>query len=295
MPQALRRFPATIPIPHSSLAARLLQRSAPRSAHGPITRPCSGQAPVTIAPLPSNSHPGADVRLLPTWRKSVMNRQVLSLALATSLAAGFGVAVSDQAAAQDMEKCYGVSLAGQNDLRGRSRHHLLGHVDRRLSGQCLDARPGGHLRRNGATGRPHGQPRGTRSRSSVLTLQDCRGVLSDAPAFSRLRRRKQNDDRPRSAGTCRSWPEAGTLCRDPVGQAGDRLLRDPCGKLHGRWRPATSIPWGDRRALPAFASRRRPFDRRQRAAGQGTSRPTETIDRALPARFLLRAPRLVDA
>lgn len=44
-----------------------------------------------------------------------MNRQVLSLALATSLAAGFGVAASDQATAQDMEKCYGVSLAGQND------------------------------------------------------------------------------------------------------------------------------------------------------------------------------------
>jgi len=45
-----------------------------------------------------------------------MNRQVLSLALATSLAAGLGMAASGQAVAQDdMEKCYGVSLAGQND------------------------------------------------------------------------------------------------------------------------------------------------------------------------------------
>ncbi len=44
-----------------------------------------------------------------------MNRQVLSLALATSLAAGIGVAASGQVAANEMEKCYGVSLAGQND------------------------------------------------------------------------------------------------------------------------------------------------------------------------------------
>ena len=47
-----------------------------------------------------------------------MNRQVLSLALATSLAAGFGVAASNQAAAQDMEKCYGVVSAGKNDCAG---------------------------------------------------------------------------------------------------------------------------------------------------------------------------------
>lgn len=44
-----------------------------------------------------------------------MNRQVLSLALATSLAAGLSVAATGHAAADDMEKCYGVSLAGQND------------------------------------------------------------------------------------------------------------------------------------------------------------------------------------
>jgi uncharacterized membrane protein len=44
-----------------------------------------------------------------------MNRQVLSLALATSLATGLSVAATGHAAADDMEKCYGVSLAGQND------------------------------------------------------------------------------------------------------------------------------------------------------------------------------------
>lgn len=47
-----------------------------------------------------------------------MNRQILSLALASSLAAAMGAAVVGSASAQDkknMEKCYGVSIAGQND------------------------------------------------------------------------------------------------------------------------------------------------------------------------------------
>jgi uncharacterized membrane protein len=47
-----------------------------------------------------------------------MNRQILSLALASSLATAMGAAGVGSASAQDkenMEKCYGVSLAGQND------------------------------------------------------------------------------------------------------------------------------------------------------------------------------------
>lgn len=47
-----------------------------------------------------------------------MNRQILSLALASSLATAMGAAVAGPAAAQDnenMEKCYGIALAGQND------------------------------------------------------------------------------------------------------------------------------------------------------------------------------------
>ena len=47
-----------------------------------------------------------------------MNRQILSLDLASSLAAAMGAAVVGSASAQDkenMEKCYGVSIAGQND------------------------------------------------------------------------------------------------------------------------------------------------------------------------------------
>lgn len=43
-----------------------------------------------------------------------MNRQVFSIALAASLATGFGLASSAHAS-DDMEKCYGVALAGQND------------------------------------------------------------------------------------------------------------------------------------------------------------------------------------
>ncbi len=50
-----------------------------------------------------------------------MNRQMLSLALASSLTAALGGAAladnmsSDSMASGDMEKCYGVSLAGEND------------------------------------------------------------------------------------------------------------------------------------------------------------------------------------
>ena len=47
-----------------------------------------------------------------------MNRQILSLALASSLATAMGAAAVSSASAQDkenMEKCYGVAMAGQND------------------------------------------------------------------------------------------------------------------------------------------------------------------------------------
>ncbi len=49
-----------------------------------------------------------------------MNRQILSLALASSLATAMGAAVAGPAAAQDnenMEKCYGVALKGKNDCK----------------------------------------------------------------------------------------------------------------------------------------------------------------------------------
>lgn len=45
-----------------------------------------------------------------------MNRKIVSLALATSLATAGGLAAAGTAAADDdMEKCYGVALAGEND------------------------------------------------------------------------------------------------------------------------------------------------------------------------------------
>ncbi len=43
-----------------------------------------------------------------------MNRQLLNLALASSLAAAF-VGLQAPAKAQETEKCYGVALKGQND------------------------------------------------------------------------------------------------------------------------------------------------------------------------------------
>lgn len=47
-----------------------------------------------------------------------MNRQILSLALATSLASALGAtggAFAQDENMENMEKCYGVALAGQND------------------------------------------------------------------------------------------------------------------------------------------------------------------------------------
>lgn len=44
------------------------------------------------------------------------------------------------------EKCFGVSLKGQNDWRRWRRHHLRRHFQDRLSGQCLEICSGWHLR-----------------------------------------------------------------------------------------------------------------------------------------------------
>ena len=44
-----------------------------------------------------------------------MKSHIASLSLAASLAAALGTAATGAATAQDMEKCYGVAMAGQND------------------------------------------------------------------------------------------------------------------------------------------------------------------------------------
>jgi uncharacterized membrane protein len=44
-----------------------------------------------------------------------MNRQFVSLALASSLAAATAGIALPAVAEEDMEKCYGISLAGEND------------------------------------------------------------------------------------------------------------------------------------------------------------------------------------
>src|SRR5918999_3316882 len=50
-------------------------------------------------------------------------------------------------------------LEGAERLRGRSGYNLPGHLDRRLSGQCLEVRAGRHLRVDrGARWRPRHAP-----------------------------------------------------------------------------------------------------------------------------------------
>lgn len=44
-----------------------------------------------------------------------MDSKIASLTLAASLAAALGAATTGTASAEDMEKCYGVAMAGQND------------------------------------------------------------------------------------------------------------------------------------------------------------------------------------
>jgi uncharacterized membrane protein len=72
---------------------------------------------VTIFDVPTNESSGAKNGAFDLQRKDIaMNRNIASVALAASLATALGTAGAAPAIAQDgMVKCYGVSLAGQND------------------------------------------------------------------------------------------------------------------------------------------------------------------------------------
>ena len=74
------------------------------------------------------------------------------------------------------------------------------------------------------------------------------------------------------SGRRRRRLQGGAFRRDPGDPPEARLLRDPCGKLHGRGRAAAPAARGDPRALPAVAARRRPVDRLARAARPRASR-----------------------
>jgi hypothetical protein len=45
-----------------------------------------------------------------------------------------------------MDKCFGIAMKGRQRLRGRPRHHLRRHCERRLPRQRLEVRPEGNLR-----------------------------------------------------------------------------------------------------------------------------------------------------
>jgi hypothetical protein len=55
-------------------------------------------------------------------------------------------AEADAAIAAHKEKCYGVALKGQNELRRRPGHDLPGRVNRRFPGQLVEVRSGWRLR-----------------------------------------------------------------------------------------------------------------------------------------------------
>jgi hypothetical protein len=87
----------------------------------------------------------------------------ITLALASALTAVVGLAAADlgQARAADTEKCFGISLAGENEWRRRARYYLRRDLDRRLPGQCLEARAEGNVRND------HSQPPRTAGRSAA--------------------------------------------------------------------------------------------------------------------------------
>ena len=55
-----------------------------------------------------------------------MSTTVKTLAAAGAVAAAFGAGAADQAEAQTKEKCYGVSLAGENDCAAGPGTHCAG-------------------------------------------------------------------------------------------------------------------------------------------------------------------------
>ena len=71
--------------------------------------------------------------------------------------------------------------------------------------------------------------------------------------------------------------------------AGAGIFRNPCGKLHGRRRPAASPAGGDPRALSAFPARRRPVDRIAKTARPRTSRASRRARQRAISRACFRS------
>ena len=77
-----------------------------------------------------------------------MTKTPATIAAALALSIAIGSAANAQAAKKPMEKCYGVSLAGKNDCKAGAGTSCAGYIEGRLSGRCLEARSGRHLRQD---------------------------------------------------------------------------------------------------------------------------------------------------
>lgn len=77
---------------------------------------------------------------------------VASLVASGAHAAPLTKAEADAAVAAHKEKCFGVALKRAKRLRGGPRHHLPGHLDRRLPGQLVEVRSGRYVHEHPGAG-----------------------------------------------------------------------------------------------------------------------------------------------
>ena len=115
-----------------------------------------------------------------------MTTRTIAFPLAASIATALTLAAFPLHAQENMEKCFGVALAGQNDCAAGPGTTCAGTSDGRLPGQRLEARPRRDLRDDGtARGRrrhgPHGLARGARARPAGRVIALRRGARTRAP------------------------------------------------------------------------------------------------------------------
>lgn len=71
-----------------------------------------------------------------------MNKSIVTLALAGSLASALAAVATPSVAADNKEKCYGVALKGQNDCAG-AKHNCAGHSTADYDTQSFKLVPAG--------------------------------------------------------------------------------------------------------------------------------------------------------
>lgn len=91
-----------------------------------------------------------------------MTIQTKTFAVASALACAMTVSVAGVASAEDMEKCFGVALAGQNDCAAGEGTTCAGTSKMDYQGNAWKLVPA-EVRHDGLAGRrrrhgPHGQP-----------------------------------------------------------------------------------------------------------------------------------------